>query len=543
MLRCPDNGAVDFKMGCSHKMRIEFLTGLLLMTVWHIPVTAATDSSDLIFQDTAINKYNLTFYYPNWEDSLTYYKNADEQYIPASFTYYNVGGDSTVIDSVGVRYKGNSSYSFAVSKDSPKKPFKIKFSEYRDKQTFYNVDFLNLNNNAGDPSIMREKLSYDILRKYMPAPRAVYADLYVGGARIGLFTQVEEVDKKFLKLNYKKAQCNLYKCSDAGATLLYYNANQSSYTSEYELKTNKSVGDWSAFILFLSKLNNVPADSFAFVMNKCLDLTNSIWYTAFNILFSNFDSYTGSGRNFYMYDDSETGRFTLIPWDFNLSFGLYANGNWSNDTVDIKNLDNLSERPLTKRILENDSLLHVYYGCLKELIKGYGSPDSLTAMINRIKTVIDSSIKTDSNAFYTYDQFVRNLDTTVTVTAGITKSYIRGLKSLCVQRDLFILARIGQYLPVSYNVNVKADGSPSLECCGFLRNRCTIRYNVAENYSLVNIRIYDCTGRLRESFNEGTKKTGTYARIWNAENVPAGYYMVKVNIGVNTAMSGVILTK
>ena len=41
------------------------------------------DSSDLIFCDNIVYNYNLHFYYDNWQDSLIYYFENDESYIPA----------------------------------------------------------------------------------------------------------------------------------------------------------------------------------------------------------------------------------------------------------------------------------------------------------------------------------------------------------------------------------------------------------------------------------------------------------------------------
>jgi len=71
---------------------------------------------------------------------------------------------------VGVRYKGNSSYAFAGK--SPKKPFKFSFDKYIDDRRFFGIKKLNFSNGANYPTMTREKISYDILARYMAAPRA-----------------------------------------------------------------------------------------------------------------------------------------------------------------------------------------------------------------------------------------------------------------------------------------------------------------------------------------------------------------------------------
>ncbi|MCX7726966.1 MAG: CotH kinase family protein, partial [Chitinispirillaceae bacterium] len=344
------------------------------------------DSSELIFNDSIVHRYNISFYIDTWEDTLKYNKEiADEAYMPCRFTYYLKNGDSIVLDSVGVRYKGNSSYEFA--KDSPKKSFKFCFNEYKD-QFFFGVERLNLNNGVEDPSYLREKLSYDLARKYMVAPRACFATLSINGQMIGVYTQVEQVDEYFLKRNFEKASGNLYKAGDDGAYLQYKGPNQSSYESVYELKTNRSKNDWSNFINMIYKLNNTTKEEFVPIVSLCLNLDNCIRHLAWTIVLSHFDSYTGSGRNYYMYDDPKSGKFFIIPWDLNMSFGQYPNG-WDvikNSCVNIKNLE---QRPLTKRILENDSLKRVYLNYLKEMIKGPFSSENIAKEVDRIVKVID----------------------------------------------------------------------------------------------------------------------------------------------------------
>jgi len=142
------------------------------------------DSSAIIFDDTRIHDYELHFYISNWADSLTYYYEHGEEYMPAQLTY-----EGQALDSIGVRYKGNSSYMMA--RRTPKKPFKFKFDKYKKSQTFFDIKELNFSNCVKDPSFMREKIGYDIVRRYVPAPRAAYANIYIEGELIGFYVQVE----------------------------------------------------------------------------------------------------------------------------------------------------------------------------------------------------------------------------------------------------------------------------------------------------------------------------------------------------------------
>ncbi len=303
-----------------------------------------TDSSAVIFDDTVVHNYDLHFYYDNWADSLEYYYENGEQYIPARLTYGDI-----VMDSIGVRYKGNSSYQ--MSRSTLKKPFKFKFTKYNKNQTFYDLKEMNFSNCVADPSFMREKIAYDIVRKYVPASRAAYANISVDGELIGLYVQVEEVDKIFLAKYFANASGNLYKAGDDGAPLQYLGTDQSLYEAQMELKTNEDENDWSGLIEMLDALNNTSSESFAGTMISYLNLDVCARLLAFNMVLSNFDSYTGSARNFYLYDDPSTGQFNMIPWDHNQAFGSYSN-DWDVITADIVNVPNLSSRPLNQKYLK-----------------------------------------------------------------------------------------------------------------------------------------------------------------------------------------------
>ena len=58
-------------------------------------------------------------------------------------------------DSVGVRFKGNSSYSGA---RTLKKPFRIKLNEFVKGQKIEGIGAFNLSNGINDPSLVREPL-------------------------------------------------------------------------------------------------------------------------------------------------------------------------------------------------------------------------------------------------------------------------------------------------------------------------------------------------------------------------------------------------
>lgn len=502
------------------------------------------DSSDLIFNDTVVNHYRINFYIPDWRDSLIYYKNNGEEYIPAKFTWYNPTGDSIVLDSIGVRYKGNSS--FAIT--SEKKPFKLSFNKYRKNQSFFSLEKLNFSNCIDDPSMMREKLAYDVLKKFMPSPRSCFATLTVADSLTNcLYTQVEQIEEPFLIRHFNNDKDNLYKAGDQGVSLDYSTGNKSDYKNLYELKTNEKKDDWSGFINLLEKLKTTPDADFVKTVGSILDLDNCIRYLAFNMVNGNFDSYTGSGRNFYLYDDKAFGKFRIIPWDVNLAFGGYAYS-WRSEmsTLSIVKPSNIDQRPLEKRIIANDSLKKVYMGYMKKMIEGPLHADSIATLAHRYASVIDSHVKADSRKFYTYEQFIRNIDSNVVIQVGPSRTILLGLKSYTSDRNKNVLTQIENILSadVHHSPNLRTNKVPLTLRTNRAGNCINILYTLTSPVTNnVSIRLINPKGETVTSLREGSKKSGSHSTALTIQKLPAGYYVVTLNAGVVSFSNRLLILK
>ncbi len=411
-----------------------------------------TVPGDGLFEPFTIHKIELHFYVDAWQDSMAYnYEVLDEEYLPCQVTY----NDTMVLDSVGIRYKGNSTYT--LSQGTPKKPLTLKFDKFNDAANFFDLDKLNLHNGVCDPTFMRETIAYSIAREYMPAPRTTYADVYVDGELLGFYTLVEQVDELFLARHFENNGYNLYKAGDDGAPLVYYGDDQSEYEEEYELKTNDDENDWARFVEMISVLNNTDNDEFVSVVGQILDFDSCLKLLAYNMVLSNFDSYTGSARNYYFYDYETNGQFVMMPWDVNEAFGVYSNG-WDVIDQDILAISNLDDRPLNRRLLEQGSLQSIYLDYISEILDGAAHPDSVAALVVQLAPLLESHVLADENKLYTDNMFYRNLEGTVTLSDG---RRVPGLTSFSQQRYDVLQAQLSSELV--YPGDTNNDGVVSAE--------------------------------------------------------------------------------
>ena len=242
-----------------------------------------------------IREIKLYFTQPNWDyllDSL--YLDGLEERLLAS-----VEIDGSMYDSVGVRYKGFSS----VSINTVKNPFNIKLDYVDNNQNHEGFEKIKLSNVIKDPSFLREVLSYEIARDYIPSPRANFANVYVNDSLWGLYVNVEAVNDKFTNKHFSTVNSPLFKCNPSGLNLQpsgensnlsnTHGSDSSFYYDYYDLK---SANGWNELYTLIDNLNNSSNN-----LDNVLNIDRALWMHAFNYTLINFDSYVGYSQNYYLY--------------------------------------------------------------------------------------------------------------------------------------------------------------------------------------------------------------------------------------------------
>ena len=359
--------------------------------------------SDIVFDDTQIHEFHLTFHHENFWDLLWEEYDTDRDYIPADFEF-----DGQVYLNVGVKFKGLKSMSYP----TPKKPFKIKFDKFVEDQEFYGLKKLSLSNGYYDPTCIREKISYDLINKYLPASRTNFIKLYINGDYWGLYTNVEQVDKKFLHKNFgANENGNLFKGDPAG-TLEWHGYNQESYYNYYELKTNEDENDWSDLVNMIDVLNNSSDHDFQDSFEQVFHIHNYLCFHAINNFLVNLDSYFCSGHNYYVYHRTDSDRFIHIPWDFNTAFGTQTN---SLEYEEILNFSVLWEhpnisRPLGQRPFDFQEYVDIYLKDFKYLIEEEITEDILFPRIDSLADLIRPAVYADTLKMFSNQEFEEGLE-------------------------------------------------------------------------------------------------------------------------------------
>lgn len=422
--------------------RIYLLLGILcLMTNLQAQI-----DGDNIFSTDQVIRIDLDFAQSGFLDSLAD-NYTTEVYMRADLTLTDNTGVYTFSD-VGVRYKGNSSYNHP----NGKKSFKIDFNEYISGQNYDGLKKLNFSNGFKDPSLMREKVFFDVCRAAgVPAPRASFANVYFNNTLIGFYTVIEQIDDQFLDWKILDDDGNLFKAGanfgvgptggNTPADLVYYGAAQTDYTDRYELKTNETADDWSDLITLIDFINNSSAADFESGLASKIELTEYLRSAALDNLFSNLDSYTGSARNYYIYHNLTTDKWQWIKWDGNETFGSYTNG--VNTITNLPLNYNNSNRPLLSNLFNSPALYQQYLVEVCGITSDYFNSAYLDPLIDNLKTLIQASVYADNNKMYTNANFDTNITSNITSGGGPGGgSTTYGLKSFIQAKATYVSGAI-----------------------------------------------------------------------------------------------------
>lgn len=406
-------------------------TLLFLLLTANVLLSRAQDLYDI----QSITQIELDFGQADWNQLMhQYYTDGNDQRLLASCVINGVP-----FDSVGVKYKGNSTY----STNNAKNPLNIKLNYTISNQDYDGFYTLKLSNGDKDPTFVREVLSYEITRKYMHAPLSNYAQVYINGDYYGLFSSSESINKKFVREKLQSDDNNpLFKCNPAstfngGSSLEYLGANEASYYDFYELQSDQG---WTEMVALTSTMTNSPS-----TIENILDIDRVIWMVALDNILVNLDSYIGPFKqNYYLfYDDNQ--RWNAIKWDFNESFGRFGGGgpgSPTNNTYDMDVFLNEGDNtyPLTQLIYQNERYRKMYIAHCKTILEENFADSDYLQRAQAMQATIQTAHEADPGAFFTFSQAQQNLTQSISTGSGPGGGTTVGISELMDDRYNYLMA-------------------------------------------------------------------------------------------------------
>ena len=128
-----------------------------------------------LFDPYQVHILEISFYNPDYDQILQERWEVDDKTYELATVVFN--GDT--LDSVGVRYKGNSTFWWTRETGSPKYPLNIDFDLIYDDQDLLGYNKVKLSNYIFDATFVRETLGYLTESYYLPTSETGYMNVFI----------------------------------------------------------------------------------------------------------------------------------------------------------------------------------------------------------------------------------------------------------------------------------------------------------------------------------------------------------------------------
>lgn len=282
-----------------------------------------------------------------------------------------------------------------------KRPLKLDLDSADTGRTFFGMSELNLNNNAFDPSQMRESLAYDVFRRAgVTAPRTAFARVFItvpgtyARQYVGVFTVVEQIDQRFFEDRWHRQVGLLVKPEDL-AGMPYLGDDWTSYERPYGSRTTPNTGDAARFIAFVKLLNRASDDEFARRVGDYLDVDAFLRFLACEVVLVNTDSPLAMNHNYWMTVHPGTQKVVWVPWDMNMAFAGFKP---SDADLSLHNPAVAGVFPLAERILAIKEMVAKYDQVVREIVTTNFTVARINQQIAAIESVIGDAAAAEPSA-------------------------------------------------------------------------------------------------------------------------------------------------
>ncbi len=320
--------------------------------------------------------------------------------------------DGNIVDSVGFKRKGNiSGYS-----NPNKEGVKIKTNKYVAGKEYDGIKEFTLHMNFQDPTMMREKLTYDICAEMgLFSLRTAFAKVFINNDYWGLYTLVEGKDEMYKQV-FENRDMDAIESLDFG-DMCFLSTNPTDYDYDnnssgfpyYKFENGDASTAWPRFATMIDRANNTADDQYLDTVSTYLNIEDFFRYQAINVYLMNMDSYIDfKGNQIYVYD-TIAKLWQVTPWDFNASFGLWNTNNYQPATYSMIP-SAISNGCITSKLNSIPQLRTYYLDAMCELNNTIGNTTEYFNKIDNWKTQIQQAVYDDTRKHVTNADFDNGIE-------------------------------------------------------------------------------------------------------------------------------------
>jgi putative membrane-bound dehydrogenase-like protein len=207
----------------------------------------------------------------------------------------------------------------------------------------------------------------------VPAPRTAFAEvtLTVPGKHdkeyLGLYTVVEDVDKRFLADRFGTDKGLLMRPFRVRG-IDHLGDNWEPYKGQYRPQGEPTKEQAERVIAFAHLVNKASDEQFKKEIDAYLDVDEFLRFLAVNALLSNVESFFALGHNYLLYLHPKTNKFVFVPGDLESSLANFALMGTPDQLMDLSiTRPYPGENKLPDRLLAVKEINAKYQQLLKEL--------------------------------------------------------------------------------------------------------------------------------------------------------------------------------
>lgn len=328
--------------------------------------------------------------------------------------------EGETFEPVEVRNRGDWARTWA------KKPLKIFLPP---SQPYAGQHVLNLNPGWRDPAFVRETLAYHLYERCgVPASRSRWVRLHVNGRFRGLYVEVEQPDKAFLRRHHLSG-ASLFKATSTSRQSDERDlGSDDAYAHHYSRETRKDEGfaELHQFCRDLEQTRDVLA-----FFNRQVDVAEYASYLAVMVLIENWDC---PNKNHYLAHDVEgSGKWLVIPWDLDRTFGDHWHQYFTEARLPILLGTRQSPGPtgwnrMADRFLNEPTLRQRFLDRLAELIEKEFTAAKLFPLLDRYEAELGPEVALDRQRWGGGD--------------GDLHRGLAGVKTYIEQRRVYVLGEL-----------------------------------------------------------------------------------------------------
>ncbi len=429
--------------------------------------------SEGLYDESVVRTIELQF------DQLDYWDQMSDNYENGEDILASVVIDGEIYDSVGVRFKGQTSY---FMNNSEKKSFNLSLDYMIEDQKAMGYQTLNLNCGFQDPSSIREVLFNYLGRHYNPSLQSNFVSLKINGENWGPYANIQQLNGDYLEEWFLNNDGTRWRAiqEDAGgppgggppgggppgggppggggpggggpggnfgageSSLNFLGADTSEYVDKYLLKKTFKENPWDDLVNACEKLNNLEGTELYASLGAYIDVDKTLWYLAHEIIWGDEDSYVWKGgMDYYVYWDAATN--LVVPLEYDGNSCMLENAlEWS----PFYNEDN-PDFALVNRLFAIPEWRQRYLAHVRSILNTYMVPEDINQHIDGYVALIGDLVEEDPKKIYSYNEFQNEID--------FLKDFIRD------RRD-FLLSHpeIAQESPNIQSTNHYVDGEANV---------------------------------------------------------------------------------